>query len=68
MTKCFVKRNFRNSVHFSKCWRGTCLSCEMLKGYIFICRNAEGVHGKKKVGTPALRNSECAAKLILSNV
>ena len=24
----------------------------MLKGYIFICRNAEGVHGKKKVGNP----------------
>jgi len=26
----------------------------MLKGYMFICRNAEGVHGKRKVGTPAL--------------
>jgi len=43
--------------------RGTCvsveilkgyilLSVEMLKGYILICRNAKGVHGKRKVGNP----------------
>ena len=24
----------------------------MLKGYILICRNAEGVHGKRKIGNP----------------
>ena len=24
----------------------------MLKGYIRLCRNAEGVHGKRKVGNP----------------
>jgi len=24
----------------------------MLKGYMLICRNAEGVHGKRKVGNP----------------
>ena len=24
--------------------RGTCTSVEMLKGYMLICRNAEGVH------------------------
>jgi len=24
----------------------------MLKGYMLTCRNAEGVHGKKKVGNP----------------
>jgi len=24
----------------------------MLKGYVFICWNNEGVHGKKKVGNP----------------
>jgi len=44
--------------------RGTCSSVKMLKGYMLIfrnaegvgymliCRNAEGVHGQKKVGNP----------------
>jgi len=40
MIKYFVIRNFR----------GTCSSVEMLKGYMVICRNAEGIHGKRKVG------------------
>ena len=31
-------------------FRGTCSSVEILKGYMLICRNAEGVHGKGKVG------------------
>ena len=31
---------------------GTCASVEMLKGYMLICRNAEGVHGQRKVGNP----------------
>jgi len=31
---------------------GTCASVEMLKGYTLICRNAVGVHGKRKVGNP----------------
>jgi len=34
MTKYFVIRNFR----------GTCSSVEMLKGYMLIFRNTEGVH------------------------
>jgi len=42
MIKYFVIRNFR----------GTCSSVEMLKGYKVICWNAEGVHGKRKVGKP----------------
>jgi len=52
MIKCFVIGNFR----------GTCSSVEMLKGYMFVCRNAErymficwnaeGVRGKRKVGNP----------------
>jgi len=42
MIKYFVKRNFR----------GTCSSVEMLKGYMLLCRNAEGVHDKRKVGNP----------------
>jgi len=33
-------------------FRGTCASVEMLKGYMLIFRNAEGVHGKRKVGNP----------------
>jgi len=33
----------------------TPLSGEILKGYIFIYRNAEGVHGKWKVGNPCVR-------------
>jgi len=42
MIKYFVIRNFR----------GTFPSVKMLKGYILICVNAEGVHGKRKVGNP----------------
>jgi len=39
-------------VHLSKCWKGTDLSAEILKGYMLICWNAEGVHDKQKVGHP----------------
>ena len=39
-------------VHPSKCWRGTCLSVEMQERYMLICQDAEGVHGKQKVGNP----------------
>jgi len=42
MTKYLVMRNFR----------GTCSSVAMLKGYMLICQNADGVHGKRKVGNP----------------
>jgi len=42
MIKCIVIRNLR----------GACASVEMLKGYMLICRNAEGVHGTSKVGNP----------------
>jgi len=45
MIKCFVIGNFR----------GTCSSVERLKGYMLICRNAEGVNGKRKVGNPCSR-------------
>jgi len=44
MEKYFVIRYFR----------GTCSSVEMLKGYLLIFRNAEGVHGQRKVGNPSL--------------
>jgi len=36
---------------------GTCASVEMLKGYTLICRNAVGVHGKRKVGNPWSRRA-----------
>ena len=39
-------------MHLSKCLRGTYLSVEMLKGYMLICQNAKGVHGKRKIGNP----------------
>jgi len=42
MIKYFVIRDFR----------GTCSSVEMLRGYMLIRRNAEGVHGEQKVGNP----------------
>jgi len=42
MTKYFIITNFRV----------TCLSVEILKGYMLIFRNAEGVHGQRKVGNP----------------
>jgi len=31
-------------------FRGTFSSVNMLKGYMLICWNAEGVHGQRKVG------------------
>jgi len=36
----------------------------MLKEYMLICRNAEGVHGKRKVGNPCSRMSgaKCLSK------
>jgi len=52
MIKCIVIRNFRGTCASVECWRGTYLSVEMLKGYMLICRNAEGVHGKRQVGNP----------------
>jgi len=43
----------------------------MLKGYIFICRNAEGVHGKRKVGHPCARElpkpSKDSASLVVGS-
>ena len=42
MIKCFVIGHFR----------GTCSSAKMLKGFMLICRNAEGLHCKRKVGNP----------------
>jgi len=42
MIKYLVRGNFR----------GTCSSVDMLKGYIIICRNAEGVHCQKRLGAP----------------
>jgi len=39
-----------------KNFRGTFSSTEMLKGYILIWRNAEGVHGQRKVGSPCFRS------------
>jgi len=44
MTKHFAMRNVS----------GTSSSFEILKGYMLICRNAEGVRDKRKVGTPEL--------------
>jgi len=52
MTKYFVIMSFRASCSSVKNMKGTSLSVEMLQGYMLICRNAEGVHGKKKVGNP----------------
>ena len=45
--KIFVIRNFK----------GTCSSVEMLKGYMLVFRNAEGVHGQRKVGNRCARKS-----------
>ena len=44
-------------LHQSKCWKGTCLYFQMLKGYMLICRNAAGVHGQRKVGNPCSKGS-----------
>jgi len=34
----------------SRHFKGTCSYVAVLKGYMLICWNAEGVHGKRKVG------------------
>ena len=43
--KYFVIRNFMT----------TCSSVEILKEYMLICQNAEGLHGQRKVGNPCAR-------------
>jgi len=48
MIKCIVIGNLR----------GACASVKILKGYMLICRNAEGVHGKSKVGNPWYRQTQ----------
>jgi len=52
MIKCIIIGNFRGTCASVECWRVTYLSVEMLKWYMLICRNAEGVYGKRKVGNP----------------
>ena len=37
---------------FIRNFRGTCSFVEMLKGYMLICRNAEGVRSRRKFGNP----------------
>jgi len=47
MIEYFVIRDFLwVHIHLSKCWRSTCLSVEILKGYMLISQNAKGVHGR----------------------
>ena len=55
ITNYFVIRNLKGTCSSVEIPRGTCLSVEMLKGYMLICRNAEGVHGNRKVGNPCAR-------------
>jgi len=56
MIKYIVIGNFRGACASVKMLKGTCLSVEMLKGHMLIFRNAEGVHGKTKVGNPWSRS------------
>jgi len=60
MRKYFVTRSFRGTCSSVKILKGYILSVEMLQGYMLICRNAEGVHGKKKVGNPSLNDVACS--------
>jgi len=55
MLKYFVIRNFR----------GACSSAEIMKGYMLICWNAEGVHGQRKVGHPWSTTSKESACRIM---
>ena len=58
MIKYFVIRNFRGRCSFVEVLKGTRLSVEMLKRYVFCCRNAEEVHGKRMFGNPRILYSE----------
>jgi len=49
MIQYFVIRNFR----------GTSTSVKILKVYVVICRNAEGVHSQRNVGNPCARRYNC---------
>jgi len=59
---------------FIRSFWGTCSSVKILKGYILICwnavgvhiicRNAEGVCGKKKVGNPCSRQHHLKNKIL----
>jgi len=71
----FVIRNFRGTACSSvEMLKGTYLSVEMLKGYMVTCRNAEGVHGQRKVGNPCsgqdieTSNSSCLLLVRLVSV
>jgi len=46
----FVIGNFRDTFSSVNMLEGYMLIVEMLKGCMLISRNAEGVHGKRKVG------------------
>jgi len=58
------KSSITNSVEF--CYfakpfchkKVTCSSVKMLKGYMVICQNAEGVHGQRWVGNPWCRGKK----------
>jgi len=56
MVKYFVIRNIRGNlhVHLSKFWRGTCLSVEMLSGYMLICWKLKGYMVRERLGTHVL--------------
>jgi len=45
---------------------GTYSSVKILKGYILTCWNAEGVHGKRKVGNPCSRESRATFNMLWS--
>ena len=53
--KIFVIRSFRGTCSSVKILKGYILVCWSAVGVMLICRNAEGVHGKKKVGNPCFK-------------
>jgi len=55
MIKYFVTRNFRGTCSFVEMLKGYISIFQNAEGYMLICRIAEGVHGKRKVGNPWYR-------------
>ena len=51
--KMYCRRKFQGCLCI--CQNAEVVHAYMLKGYMLIFRNAEGVHGKRKVGNPCLK-------------
>jgi len=65
MTKKFVITNFRGTYSSVEMLKGCMLIFRNAEGYIRLCRNAEGVDGKREVGNPCCNRTSTHSFLLL---